>query len=76
MCIECGLHPCDSRCPNASEERAVFTCIVCGNSVFDGDTYWDSSNGCICETCLDEMSKKEILELCGEPLKKAVMEEY
>ena len=59
MCIECGLNPCDARCPNADEEKAIFNCVVCGDSIVDGD-----------------LSRKEILELCGEPLKKAVMEEY
>lgn len=76
MCIECGLNPCDARCPNADEEKAIFNCVICGDSIVDGDFYWDSQDGCICEDCLDEMSRKEILELCGEPLKKAVMEEY
>lgn len=76
MCIECGLNPCDSRCPNADEERTVFYCVSCRYPIFDGDMYWDSSDGCICKDCLDEMSREDILELCGEPLKKAVMEEY
>lgn len=76
MCIECGSNPCNSRCPNATEEKAIYTCTVCGSPIFEDDMYWDSSEGCICEDCLDEMSRKEILELCGEPLKKAIMEDY
>lgn len=76
MCLECGSIPCDPRCPNATEERAIYTCTVCGSPIFEDDMYWDSQDGFICEDCLDEMSRKEILELCGEPLKKAVMEEY
>ena len=76
MCIECGSNPCAPRCPNAIEEKAIYNCTVCGSQIFEDDMYWDSQDGCICEDCLDEMSRKEILELCGEPLKKAVMEEY
>ena len=76
MCIECGSNPCNSRCPNSTEEKAIYTCTTCGNPIHDGDMYWDSQEGCICEDCLDEMSRKEILELCGEPLKKAIMEDY
>lgn len=76
MCLECGSNPCNSRCPNSTEEKAIYTCTVCGNPIHDGDMYWDSQEGCICEDCLDEMSRKKILELCGEPLKKAIMEDY
>ena len=76
MCIECGLNPCDARCPNADEEIAVFRCVLCGDLIYAGDRYWDSSEGCICKDCLDEMSREDILELCGEQLKKAIMEDY
>lgn len=75
MCDICGLTPCDCRCPNATQ-KAVYICTKCGEPICEDDRYWDSRDGCICEDCLYEMRREEILEMCGEPLKKAVMEDY
>ena len=30
MCMICGQSPCDSRCPNAPDPPAVYTCAHCG----------------------------------------------
>lgn len=39
--------------------------------IFEGDKYYDSQKGYICEECLDDMSSGELLELVGESLASA-----
>ena len=73
MCDICGATPCDSRCPNATQE-VVYICTECGEPICEDDWYWDSDDGPICERCMGEMSREEILYLCGQPLKKAEWE--
>lgn len=73
MCDICGATPCDCRCPNATQ-KAVYICTECGEPICEDDRYWDSDDGPICERCVNEMSREEILYLCGQPLKKAEWE--
>lgn len=75
MCAECGMNQCHPRCPNAPEPVPVHECVKCGYGILAGDKFWDSPEGKICEECVDDMSAKEILKLCGESLTEAEKEE-
>lgn len=54
MCDICLRLPCDPRCPNAPEPPMVFVCSGCGDSILDGDDYWDILGEQFCERCIDE----------------------
>lgn len=41
MCAICMKSPCDSRCPNALELPAVYTCKSCGESIETGEEYYE-----------------------------------
>lgn len=75
MCSMCLKTPCHPRCPNAPEPVAVYSCCKCGEGIFGGEKYLDSSEGKICEDCLDDMTADEWLELFGESLAIAEKEE-
>lgn len=75
MCSMCLSTPCHPGCPNAPEPVAVYECCKCSEGIFDGDKYLDTSEGRICEGCLDEMTVEELLELFGESLATAEKEE-
>lgn len=57
MCDICGKYPCDSRCPNAPEPELFGKCCMCGEKIFDGDTYYDIEGEYWCEDCIDESRK-------------------
>ena len=72
MCSICRCMPCDPRCPNASEPKALYECDGCGGMIYPGDQYWDNGDGEVyCRYCLDDMKAEDILELLGESLKTA-----
>ena len=71
MCSECNLSVCSSRCPNAPEVKATYKCIKCGEEIYEGDKFFDSNEGEICEACMEDMSVQEILNLFNERLKTA-----
>lgn len=71
MCSVCMRVPCHPRCPNAPEPVPIYRCGKCGEGIFEGDKYYDSQKGYICEECLDDMSSGELLELVGESLASA-----
>ena len=77
MCAECRMSPCHPRCPNALGDRSVYRCIMCCEGIFDGEIYWDSPDGPICEDCFCDMDGKDVLDLCGfgESLKTAEEED-
>ncbi len=37
MCENCYLSICSSRCPNAREPKAIYTCAYCGDGIVPGD---------------------------------------
>lgn len=41
----------------------------------DGDKYFDSPEGYICEECIEDMTTKEFMELIGETFSTAEKEE-
>lgn len=71
MCSVCLRVPCHPRCPNTPELVSVHRCGKCGEGIFEGDRYFNSQEGYICEECLDDMSSSELLELVGESLAMA-----
>lgn len=72
MCSECwytvGHAP---GCPNAPEPEPVYTCIKCGEGIFNGDKYYDSYDGAICQGCIEDMSVSELMELFEETFSTA-----
>lgn len=71
MCAMCGNSPCVNRCPNALEIKPVYKCSKCGDGIAEGEKYYDSPKGEICETCIDNMTVYEFMELIGEILTTA-----
>lgn len=71
MCAICGKIPCDSRCPNAPDEKPEEVCTLCGNHIYAEDAYYESSEGAVCMDCLNEMTAAEALSLAGEHLTTA-----
>lgn len=57
MCQECRVIPCMPSCPNAPEPKSVFICSGCGESIRDGDDYWEIMGEQFCEDCIDEAKK-------------------
>lgn len=68
MCSICMQTPCHPRCPNAPDLLPVYRCGKCSERIFEGDRYFESQEGYICEDCLNDMSSEELLELLGEDL--------
>ncbi len=75
MCSVCMSVPCHLRCPNAPEPVMVFSCCKCGDGIQDGEKYYDSPDGYVCEGCIEDMSAGEFMELIGETFSTAEKEE-
>ena len=65
MCTVCGLSPCSPRCPNASDPAAVLYCSKCGAAIAEGEEYVSLGDMDVCESCIESLSTKEIIEICG-----------
>lgn len=52
MCDLCFHSPCVSNCPNF-EPQAVCYCDICGESIFNGDVFYEIADMKICEECVD-----------------------
>ena len=65
MCSLCLKTPCDSRCPNAPEPKPVVNCKECGVGIFEGERFYDSDKGPICEDCM-RYSKERIEEMIAK----------
>jgi hypothetical protein len=48
-------------------------CKECGVGIFEGERFYDSEKGPICEDCMDDMTVSEMLELFGEKFTIAEM---
>lgn len=75
MCQICRQYPCDPRCPNAPEPKAIFTCKRCKEGITAGEEYFDSHEGQICKGCIEDMTINEFMELIGESFSTAEEEE-
>lgn len=53
MCNICLKSSCDSRCPNAPEPPSVFICSGCGDTIFEGDDYYDILGEQFCQECIN-----------------------
>lgn len=71
MCSICMKNPCDPRCPNASEQKPVCECALCGYGIYTGQKYYDGADGFVCEDCMNGMSTSELMEMFGEEMKTA-----
>lgn len=71
MCNICLRNPCDARCPNSEDPEPLYSCGICGEGIFDGDHFYDSPEGYICEQCITDMTVTEFMELIGETFKIA-----
>ena len=71
ICEICLQNPCHPRCPNAEEPKGKYTCIKCGYGIMEGEEYLVSPDGPICMECLEDMTTREVIEICGEELQKA-----
>ena len=76
MCRICMSVPCHPRCPNAPEPVPVLKCDKCGEGIFEGDRYYISAVGNVCENCLDDMTANELLMFENESLETAEKEEW
>ena len=65
MCSVCLQTPCDSRCPNAADPKAVDDCILCNHPIIPGEEYGKINGLCYCESCLDDMPLSNLITLCG-----------
>ena len=75
MCDICRQTPCHPRCPNAPEPKPVERCCLCGEGIYEGDEYLNTTDGCVCKDCLENFSIDQWLELIGESLTAAEREE-
>jgi hypothetical protein len=58
MCDMCHHRPCDPRCPNAEEPKAIFYCSECEEAIYAGETAYDLGritdelNRIVCADCV------------------------
>lgn len=58
MCDVCGSTPCNSRCPYSADWEKEFTkCYFCGNSIYEGETYYCIGDRNYCDDCINECQK-------------------
>ena len=67
MCSLCLRTPCAPSCPNAEEPRPVYICSICDKGILVGDKVFIApQDGPICESCVEDMTGKEMMMLLGE----------
>lgn len=64
MCELCLNHPCRTACPNEVIPD-IGKCDACGEPITVGSRYADIFGNRVCEDCIDNMSRCELLEMCG-----------
>ena len=75
MCEICRQSPCASRCPNAPEPKAVYTCKDCKEGIMPGDEYVEIDRDYYHKECLEEKSMEELMKLVGYEVETAEEEE-
>lgn len=65
MCDVCRQTPCNPRCPNAPEPQAVYTCKICGESIVEGDEYYEMDGEFYHEECFEDAAVKILMDECG-----------
>lgn len=43
--------------PPECEERVMFECAYCGDSIFEGDDYYELGCEPVCEQCIEEAKR-------------------
>ena len=71
MCSICLQFPCNFRCPNAPEPKAVYRCSVCGEGIFRWQKYFETAKGYICDKCIEEMGATDLMEMMEERMEVA-----
>jgi hypothetical protein len=71
MCSMCLHTPCMRGCPHEETPAPIHTCVQCHEGIYADDRYADLEKGPVCEICLDGMTKSELLESVGYPIKQA-----
>lgn len=57
MCDICLRTTCHPSCPNAPEPPSVFVCSGCGDTIYDGDDYYDVLGEQFCTECINGLRK-------------------
>lgn len=52
MCEICHCSTCPSGCPNAPEPPVYAECDECGETIYDGDEYYEIGDHKFCESCV------------------------
>lgn len=65
MCKLCMSYPCDNRCPNAPEPKAVEHCAYCKDGIFEGEEMVEIDGRFYHVDCIAEMSTTELLNILG-----------
>lgn len=52
MCKICNLYVCPQGCPNAAEPNIYSHCENCGETIYDGDEYYEICDSDFCEACI------------------------
>lgn len=71
MCSICLQSPCNFRCPNAAEPKAVYRCSVCGEGIYRWQKYFETVKGYICDECIEDMSATDLMEMMEERMEVA-----
>lgn len=74
MCEICHQSPCMPGCPNAPEPPG-FVCKRCGETITEGESYFEAYDGKYCEDCLWDMTPPEILNLVSEEMSTVTYED-
>lgn len=65
MCEICHKCPCDPRCPNAPEEKGVYTCAYCDDPIVDGEDCFCIDGEYYHEDCFGDCAATILLEKFG-----------
>ena len=57
MCNICLRTDCPPGCPNAPEPPSVFICSGCGDTIYEGDDYYDVLGEQFCSECMNSSRK-------------------
>lgn len=71
MCSICLQSPCNLRCPNATEPKAVYRCSVCGEGIYRWQKYFETVKGYICDECIEDMGATDLMEMMEERMEVA-----
>lgn len=65
MCSECYQTPCNPRCPNAPEPKAVYRCKYCETDIVEGDEYVEVDDDYYHYDCLEDVAVGLLFDKLG-----------